>query len=213
MQDTRSIRLSQEDWNALLLVAVQNGYPNRTEYIRATLKTAPVTLPWNSKQPDADMETTMANAKWQTSIASLDVLTSETAKFLARAEAAEAELETYKEKLQASISAYDRLAVDAKEFLSRAEVAEAEIPRLEAKIQATSLGLFPPVTTTPIAYEISGTSSAIIEKRLPQRPTVEGLYPGWTDKKKKRWDTDTYKHKQWCLDIAEEILDIVYGKE
>lgn len=53
MQDTRSIRLSREDWSTLLLVAVQNGYPNRTEYIRATLKGDKL---WSSEQPPAEIE-------------------------------------------------------------------------------------------------------------------------------------------------------------
>ena len=157
-----TIRMSTQDWNELLVTAINAGYKNRTEYMRAILKGDKL---WSSEQPPTEIEPELYlyKAKWQAATASLEVYTNDAARFLARAEAAE----------------------------TKTNELQAEIERLRA-------------------LPINETSTVLVYE-LPPRPTVEGLYPGWTDKKKKRWDTDTYKHKQWCLDVAEEILDTIYG--
>ena len=101
MTKIRPIRLSDEEWNELLRKSVETGYQNRTEYIRAMLEGDKL---WSSKQPPAEIEPELYTykVKWQDAIASLEVYTNDAARFLARAEAAEAKIEQLQSELQAA---------------------------------------------------------------------------------------------------------------
>lgn len=111
-----TIRMSTKDWNELLVTAVNAGYKSRTEYIRATLSAASVAPPWSSKPPpaDLDLDADRYKAKWQASTASLEVYSSDAAKFLTRAETAENEASELRDeitRLQAELQAAKSISI------------------------------------------------------------------------------------------------------
>ncbi len=98
------------------------------------------------------------------------------------------------------------------ETLHALEAANAEIARLQTELQAARLR---PVQTPPImAYEISGTSSAIMEKELQTtlRPLWQTILDSWTDKERKEWMDNKWKGfaENWCkktLNTAYALMD------
>lgn len=92
----RTIRMSDQDWNELLVTAVNAEYKNRADYIRAVLRSKqplaeiPHAAPVSVKDLEAEIET--YKEKWQASVAAYDKLAVDARSFLSRAETAEAEL-------------------------------------------------------------------------------------------------------------------------
>jgi hypothetical protein len=102
----RTIRMSDQDWNELLVTAVNAEYKNRADYIRAVLrsKQPPAEMlhaaPISVKDLEAEIET--YKEKWQASVAAYDKLAVDARSFLSRAETAEAEIPRLKAAIQAA---------------------------------------------------------------------------------------------------------------
>lgn len=206
----RTIRMSDQDWNELLVTAVNAEYKNRADYIRAVLRSKqplaeiPHAAPVSVKDLEAEIET--YKEKWQASVAAYDKLAVDARSFLSRAETAEAELAELRIQSDNLIEELREIRGDLADWYEfgpptdhtkkKATALRDEIARLQAELQTAK-------STLAIAENPQSTKQPI------HRFSLQSIVKRWPEARQARYAKLGSSPDEWIKAALETVYDML----